>query len=123
MKKLFLLSLFAFALGTTQANAQWRNKYKCHNFYGNGITEHLIAQSPKNNPKGSEYLYYTSRNATRIKLIVISTKVKEVGMEGVTIVKTRFPNSKTVYTLEFVPGGLYCIHPNGKRQAYEYIPD
>ncbi|OJJ17546.1 hypothetical protein BKI52_27165 [marine bacterium AO1-C] len=113
----------AFAFGITQANAQWRNKYKCHNFYGNGITEHLIAQSPKNNPKGSEYLYYTSRNANRIKLVVISSETKTVGMEGVTIVKVRFPNSRTVYKLEFVPGGLYCIHPNGKKQAYEYIPE
>ncbi|EAY30517.1 hypothetical protein [Microscilla marina] len=122
-KQLFFLLLVGMFFSTISAQAQWRNKYKCHNFYGNGITEYIISKSDKNNSKVAEYWYYTSRNAKRIKLVVLSTKEVISGMEGTTIVKVRFPNGKTIYTLEFVPGGLYCLAPNGKKQAYTYIPN
>ena len=122
MKKLFLLTLVGIFFSVSQASAQWHNKYKSDNFHGNGVTEYLI-QSSKKAAKGIEYFYYTSSKAKRIKLTVLSTASRTSGMEGVTIVKVKFPGDKTVYTLEFIPGGCTCIFPNGKKQNYDYISD
>lgn len=123
IKKLFpLLFIGALCFATNSAQAQWTNKYKSYNFYGNGVTEYIIAQSAGGNA-AAQYWYYTSSNARRIKLVVISTKTVTSGMEGATLVDVKFPGGKVVYTLEFVAGGMYCLAPGKKRQAYDYIPN
>jgi len=123
IKKLFsLLFIGALCFAANSAQAQWTNKYKSYNFYGNGVTEYIIAQSAGGNA-AAQYWYYTSSNAQRIKLVVISTKTVTSGMEGSTIVKVKFPSGKVVYTLEFIAGGMYCLAPGGKKQAYDYMPN
>lgn len=121
MKKLILLSLIGIFFSVSQASAQWHNKYQSANFYNNGVTEYLIQASKK--ATGIEYYYYTSKNTKRIKLTTLSTASRTSGMEGITVVKVKFPNSKKIYTLEFIPGGCTCILPSGKKQIYDYVSD
>lgn len=123
MKTLFKIALLGifFALGLSQAKAQYVNTFVSKNFYKNGIDEYLIQKGTNNQ---TTYLYYTSTRAQRIKLITVSSKDINPGYatEGMTITKVRFPNDTKVYELRFSPGQIMCIHPNGKKQLFGYIP-
>lgn len=100
------------------------NRYKSHNFYGNGVTEYLYVYSGFKLGVGKdamEIYYATSTKPEKIELQIQSIQEERSGMEGVMYIKVNFPNNTQTYTLVFGVGYLNCIDSSGKKQAYEPI--
>lgn len=100
------------------------NRYKSHNFYGNGVTEYLHICSGFKLGVGKdamEIYYSTSAKPEKIELQIQSIREERSGMEGVMYIKVNFPNDTQTYTLVFGVGYLNCIDASDKKQDYEPI--
>lgn len=128
MKKLFLhispLLLFMFCfINTNQATAQgqMRMSYKCHNFYGNGVTEYLDRVFLPGGGEKDIFYYYSSTNRKKIKLIVVSFKQEKIGGRFYMVHTVHFPGDTKKYRLSsnFNDKTIYCDNPNGKQQSFK----
>ncbi|EAY27212.1 hypothetical protein M23134_06522 [Microscilla marina ATCC 23134] len=59
--------------------------------------------------------YWTSTNTKYIELRSLSTTPMQIG-------KVKFPGSNAIYSLKTTQGGLWCTHPNGKKQFFKLLP-
>lgn len=128
MKKLLLqispIALVVFlTINAQQAKAQGQMKvpFKCHNFYGNGVTEYLERVYLTGDGAKDEFYYYTSANRKKIKLITVSFKKQKIGGKSYMIHTVRFPGDTKKYRLtsNFNSNVMHCDNPNGKRQTYK----
>lgn len=100
---LLLLIFCSFA----QAHAQTAI-YSSKNFERAGVTEYLSVSL-------GSVAYWTSANSKTIQLHSLSNTME--------VDKVQFPGSNAIYRIERVPRGLWCRHPNGKKQFFSLLPN
>lgn len=101
------LSLLALVLCTClHAHAQ-TVIYASKNFEKAGVTEYLSISL-------GSVGYWTSTNKKFIELQSLSNTME--------VDRVKFPKSSTVYRLKQTQGGLWCTHPNGKKQFFKALP-
>lgn len=81
------------------------------NFEKQGVIEYLQEIDDK-------IYYFTNKTTKKIRLQIVGGREHSQGY-GYKV-KVRFPRSSKVYQLELLPMMLYCTHPNGTRQMFDY---
>jgi len=114
-----ILFIFVLLFTTQFVNAQSTATYKCKNFYDNGVTEYIQYTSAGSEvTKQDKFVYYTSKNSTKINLEVISAKEKAYDLDLYGAYTVKFPNDSKEYMLIIMAGGLKCLNPDGTMQDY-----
>jgi hypothetical protein len=110
-KILYVFSLLYLSVSFLPSAAQI---YKSENFENQGVSEYIQFTML------APLAYWTSQNSQKIMLEV---------REGQSLVDmtqqpfdVNFPGSKQIYKLSIVSDKLLCVHPDGRKQWFTYLP-
>ncbi len=113
--KLLLFLLIALGcMAQLQAQNRIVTKFKCENFYSNGITE-FIELVQENNEH--QFYYFTSQDSKKVLLRILD-KSKTTQYGGGEQYKVQFSNQEGIFMIVLRKGGLLYIHPQGREQSF-----